>query len=337
MSGRTLEERAKGWLPAVFLLLPCAGLALGTPGPSGYHLLRKIPLDGEEGWDYLEADSAGRRLYLSRENRVTVLDLDTEKVVGEVRGLNGVHGIAVAPEFGRGFCTNGKDGTCVVFDLKTLKPVAQIKTGKGPDAIVYDPASKRAFACNGGGESITAIEAGSGAVAGTVGLGGVPEFAVADGTGKVYVNLEDKHQVVVLDSRKLAILARWSLATGKKPTGLAIDRKSRRLFSTCRDSKTMVILDADSGKIHSSLPIGAGVDAAAFDPETHLALCSNGDATLTVVREDSPTQFTVVENLQTWGGAKTMALDIRSHRLYLLAADQSRGTKEVALLIYGLP
>lgn len=337
MTGRTLESRARRGLPAVFLLLFSAGMALGSPGPSGYHLLRKLPLEGEEGWDYLEADSAGKRLYLSRENRVTVVDLETEKVVGEVRGLGGVHGIAIAPEFGRGFSTNGKDGTCVVFDLKSLKPLAHVKTGKGPDAIVFDPASKRAFACNGGGESVTAIDAGTGAVAGTVALGGVPEFAVADGAGKVFVNLEDKNQLVVLDSRKLAVLGRYSLGTGQKPTGLAIDRKNRRLFSTCRDSKTMVILDADTGKIQTSLPIGAGVDAAAFDPDLHLALCSNGDATLTVVREESPTQFTLVENVPTAGGAKTMALDVRTHRVYLLSAAETKGTKEVTLLIYGTP
>jgi len=305
-----------------------------APGPSGYRLLKKIPLDGEEGWDYLSIDSAGRRLYLSRETRVQVVDLESETVAGDVRGLNGAHGIALIPELSRGYASSGKDGTSMVFDLKTLKPLGQVKTGKNPDAIIYDPASKRVFAMNGGSDSITAIDAATGALAGTVPLGGAPEFAVADGAGRVYVNVEDKNLIAAVDSRKLTVIARWTLGEGRKPTGLAIDRKNRRLFSTCRDSKTLVVLDADTGKILTSLPIGAGVDAADFDPETSLAICSNGDATMTVVREESPTKFTVLENVQTGGGAKTMALDPRTHRVYLAAADTSKGKKDVSLLIF---
>jgi YVTN family beta-propeller protein len=303
-------------------------------GPSGYRLLKKIPLEGEEGWDYLSLDSAGRRLYISRETRVLVFDLETEAAVGDIRGMNGVHGIAIAQESNRGFTSNGKDGTSIYFDLKSLKPLGQVKTGKNPDAIIYDPATKRVFVMNGGSDSATVIDAATGNVAGTISLGGAPEFAVADGAGRVYVNVEDKNQIVVIDSRKLAVFARWTLGGGQKPTGLAIDRKNRRLFSTCRDSKTMVVLDADTGKILASLPIGAGVDAADFDPEPGLAICSNGDATMTVVREESPVKFAVLENVQTWGGAKTMALDPRTHRVYLVAADQSKSKKEVFLLIY---
>jgi len=303
-------------------------------GPSGYRLLKKIPIDGEEGWDYLSLDAAGRRLYISRETRVQVVDLVTEAVVGDVRGMNGVHGIAIAPESNRGFVTNGKDGTSIFFDLKSLKPQGQVKTGKNPDAILYDPATKRVFVFNGGSDSATVIDAAAGTVAGTVSLGGAPEFGVADGAGRVYVNLEDKNQIVVIDSRTLAVLGRWGLGGGQKPTGLAIDRKNRRLFSTCRDSKTMVVVDADSGKVLASLPIGSGVDAAEFDPESAFAMCSNGDATMTVVREESPSKFVVLENVQTWGGAKTMALDPRTHRVYLVAADQSKSKKEVFLLIY---
>jgi len=315
---------------------PASAWEWGSPmaGPSGYRLLKKIPLEGEEGWDYLSLDSAGRRLYISRETWVLVFDLNTEAVAGDIRGMNGVHGIAIAPESNRGFTSNGKDGTSTFFDLKTLKPLGQVKTGKNPDAILYDPATKRVFALNGGSESATVIDAATGTVAGTVGLGGTPEFGVADGTGRVFINLEDKNQVVMMDSRKLAVLARWPLGPGQKPTGLAIDRKNRRLFSTCRDSRTMVVLDVDTGKILTSLPIGGGVDAAEFDPETALVICSNGDGTMTVVHEDSPAKFTVLENVQTWGGAKTMALDPKTHRVYLVAADLSKSKKEVFLLIY---
>ncbi|HLY73384.1 MAG TPA: YncE family protein [Planctomycetota bacterium] len=304
------------------------------PGPSGYHLLKKVPLDGEEGWDYLSLDPVGRRLYISRENRVLVFDLATETAAGEVRGLSGAHGIAIAADLGRGFATSGKDGSCVIFDLKSLKPVGQVKTGKGPDAILFDPASKRVFAFNGGSDSASVIDAASGMLAGTVSLGGAPEFGVADAAGRVYVNIEDKNQIVVIDSRKLSVVARWSLGTGQKPTGLAIDRKNRRLFSTCRDSKTMVVLDADLGKVLTSLPIGSGVDAAEYDPETALAIASNGDSTMTVVHEESPAKFTVLESVQTGGGAKTMALDPKTHRVYLVSSDPGKAKKEVFLLIY---
>lgn len=305
-----------------------------APGPSGYRLLKKIPLEGEEGWDYLTLDSEGRRLYISRETRVQVFDLEKEATVGDIRGMNGVHGIALAPESGRGFASSGKDGSCVLFDLKTLKPLGQVKTGKNPDAVVHDPATRRVFVMNGGSDSATVIEAATGMVAGTVGLGGAPEFAVADGTGKVYVNLEDKNQIVVIDSRKLVVVARWSLGAGQKPTGLAIDRKNRRLFSTCRDSKTMVVVDADAGKLIASLSIGGGVDGAEFDPDPGLAISSNGDGTMTVVREESPAKFAVQDTVGTWGGAKTMALDPRSHRIYLVAGDQNKSKKEVFLLVY---
>jgi len=336
-SWKSMGRIPLAWMLAGMAALPPAGHAermAPLRGPSGYQLQSKVPLGGEEGWDYLTLDSLQRRLYVSRDTRVLVVDVDTDKVVGEIRNTNGVHGIAIAPDCSRGYTTNGKDGTSTVFDVKTLKTLGQVKVGKNPDAITYDPLSKRVFVFNGSGESATVIDAATGSVAGTIGLGGVPEFAVADGEGRVYVNVADKNLVAVIDTRKLAVAARFALGGGKKPTGLAIDRKNRRLFSACRDSSTLVVLDADSGKVLASLPIGGGVDAAEFDPATSLAFSSNGDGSITIVREESPAQFTVLENLKTQAGAKTMALDSRSHRIYLAASEQGHAMKEVSLLVF---
>jgi YVTN family beta-propeller protein len=286
---------------------------------AGYHLLKRIEVGGEGGWDYLTVDSAARRLYVSHATRVVVIDLDKGTVVGEIPNTNGVHGIAVVPELGRGFTSNGRDNNVTVFDLKTLKAITQVKTGTNPDAIIYDPASRRVFAFNGRSNDATAIDAASGNVAGTIALGGKPEFAVADGQGTVYVNIEDKSEIAAIDSNKLAVKAHWPLAPGEEPSGLAMDRKTRRLFAVCSNKK-MIVMNADNGHIVADLPIGEGTDAAAFDPETKLAFSSNGTGTLTVVHEEAPDKYTVVETAATQRGARTMALDPKTHTIYLATA-----------------
>jgi DNA-binding beta-propeller fold protein YncE len=286
---------------------------------SGYHLLKKVHLGGEGFWDYLTMDSEARRLYVSHGTHVMVLDADTYQTVGDIPDTQGVHGVAVAPEFGRGFTSNGRSATVTIFDLKTLKKLGEAKTEEGPDAILYDPASKRVFTFNGRANSSTAIEAATGNVAGSFALGGQPEFAVADGEGHIYNNLEDKSELVEIDSRALKLLNRWPLAPCESPSGMAIDKQHRRLFIGCHN-QMMAIMNADTGKIVATVPIGRGVDANRFDPETQLAFSSNGDGTLTVVHEDSPDQYTVVDNVQTERGARTMALDLKTHRIFTVTA-----------------
>jgi YVTN family beta-propeller protein len=310
----------RGLFVCALLLLPCAALRAQTKSASGYHVVKQFKLGGDGGWDYLTVDPKARRVYISRSTHVMVVDADTGAVVGDIPDTSGVHGIALVPDAGKGYTSNGRASTVTVFDLKTLKALKQIPVGKNPDAIIYDPASKRVFTMNGASNDATAIDAQTDTVAGTVALGGRPEFAVADEKGHVYANLEDKSSIVEFDSRKLAVETRWPLAPGEEPSGLAFDRKHRRLLSVC-SNKLMVVVNADDGKEVTTLPIGSGVDAAAFDSDTGLAFSSNGDGTLTVVREDSPDKFSVVENVKTQRGARTLALDPKTHQIYLVTAE----------------
>jgi YVTN family beta-propeller protein len=290
-------------------------------GPSGYHITKTLKLGGEGGWDYLTVDSKARRVYISRGTHVMVVDADTGALVGDIPNTNGVHGIAIASDFDRGFTSNGRDGTITIFDLKTLAAVGTAKAGKNPDAIIYDPASKRVFAFNGSSNDATAIDAKTGTVAGTIPLGGKPEFAVADEKGHVFVNIEDKSEIVQFDANKLTVENHWSIAPGAEASGLAMDRKHRLLFAVC-SNKLMVVVSADTGKVVASVPIGPGCDAAAFDPETGYAFSSNGgDGTLTVVHEDAPDKFTVMENVPTLRRARTMTLDPKTHQVYTVTAE----------------
>jgi YVTN family beta-propeller protein len=289
--------------------------------PSGYHLLKKIPLGGEGGWDYLAFDSPMRRLFISRSAKVVVLNVDTGTVAGEIPNTDGVHGIAFAPELDRGFTSNGRANTVTIFDLQSLQIIGNAKTGMNPDAIVYDPASKRVFTMNGQSNDSTAIDAATGSVLGTIPVTGKPEFAVADGAGHLYVNIEDKSEELQVDTRNLKVTAQWPLAPCQEPSGLAMDIAHRRLFAGCHN-QMMAVVDADSGKVIATPAIGLGVDANAFDPGTGLAFASNGQsATLTVVHEDAPDKFSVVENVTTQRGARTMALDPKSHEIYLVTSD----------------
>jgi YVTN family beta-propeller protein len=289
---------------------------------SGYHVIKRLPLGGEGGWDYLSVDGAARRLYVTRGTHVMVLDLDSDKLVGDIPNLSGVHGVALAPELGRGFISNGKSSEVTVFDLKTLKVLQTVKvTGQNPDAILYDPFSKRVFAFNGRSGDATVIDANSYAVAGTIPLGGKPEFATTDLKGRVFVNIEDKSEVVAIDATKLAVAERWPLKPGEEPSGMAIDRKTHRLLSGC-GNKMAAVVDFATGKVVGTPAIGEGVDANAFDPATSLGFSSNGagSGTLTVLAEDAAGNFKVVENVPTERGARTMALDEKTHQIYLATA-----------------
>lgn len=286
-----------------------------------YHQQAVIPIGGPGGWDYLAFDPQDRRLYVTHGDRVVVVDPDTQRVIGEVPNTPGVHGVALDLRHHRGFTSNGAAATVTVFDTRSLAVVATVPTtGQNPDAIVYDPASQRVFTMNGRSDNATAIDAGSLNVVGTVALGGRPEFAVADGSGHVFVNLEDTSEQVELDSHKLRILSRWSLAPCRNPSGLALDRQHALLFAGCRN-ELMAVVDAVHGRVVTTVPIGRGVDANRYDPVTHLAFSSNGEGTLTVVRELSPTRFEVVETVKTAPGARTMELDPSTHRVFLATAD----------------
>jgi hypothetical protein len=307
-------------LAAVLFAGPFSSASGQAPGASGYHVIKTVPVGGEGFWDYLAVDSSGRRLYISHGTHVQVMDIDTYTLVGDIPDTQGVHGIALAPELGRGFTSNGRANTVTIFDLKTLKTLGTASAGTNPDCIVYDSVSKRVFTMNGRSNNATAINAADGTVAGTLDLVGRPEFAVADGKGSIYVNIEDKSELVQFDAQKLSLVNRWPLAPCEEPSGLAMDLNHRRLFAGCHN-QMMAVVDADTGKVVATPAIGQGVDANRFDPETNYAFSSNGEGTLTVVHEDSPNEFSVVENVPTKRSARTMALDLKTHSIFLAAAD----------------
>lgn len=286
---------------------------------SGYHVSKILRVGGEGSWDYLTVDESARRLYVSRSSHVMVIDLDTDQVVGDIPYTPGVHGIAVAPELNRGYTSNGEVDTSTIFDLKTLKVLGAIRTGGNPDAIIYDPASKKVFTFNGRSKDTTVIDAISGTVLETLPLGGKPEFAATDGKGKIYVNIEDTNEVVEIDSLKTRLSRRFSLKPCEEPTGMGLDSEHHRVFSGCHN-KTMGIVDTKSGKVISSVPIGAHVDGNGFDAGTGLAFSSNGDGTLTIVHEASPGKFEVLETVVTQPGSRTMAIDPKTRNIYLPAA-----------------
>ena len=305
-------------------MILCAGMlsraASPAPGSSGYHLIKSVPVPGDEGWDYLNVDADARRVYISHGSHVVVLNADTYAIEGDIPDTAGVHGIALAPDLGRGFVSAGRTNTAVIFDIKSLKTLGTAKTDANPDAIVYDSVTKRVFTLNGRGQNTTAINAADGTVAGTLALGGKPEFAVADGKGSIFVNIEDKSELVQFDAQKLTETHRWPLAPCKSPSGLSMDLKSRRLFSVC-DEKVMAVVNADTGKVVATPEICQGPDASAFDPATDYAFASCGDGNLTVIHEDSPDKFTVVENVPTKRFARTMGLDLKTHNIFLSSAE----------------
>jgi len=304
------------WI-ALFL---CLASSLVLAQDPGLHVINTYKIGGEGWWDYLTIDPASRHLFLSRGTHVMVIDADNGKVLGDIPDTQGVHGIALDSESGRGFTSNGREGTVTIFDLNTFKTIDKVKdVGQNPDAILFDPATKRIFTMNGRSQDTTAIDAATGKIVGKIPLGGKPEFGVSTGEGEVFVNIEDKSELVVFDPKELKVKSRWPLAPCEEPSGLAMDFRNRRLFAGC-DNKMMAVINADTGKVITTLPIGGGVDANRFDPETQLAFASCGEGSLTVVHEDSPDKFSVVQSVATERGARTMTLDPKTHQIYLVTA-----------------
>jgi YVTN family beta-propeller protein len=309
----------------IFGLLMFGGLIFARPD-SGYHLSKTYMFDAAPGstteyFDYITVDPAARRVYLSRGTAVEVMNADTGAVVGYISGFKRQHGVALAPEFNRGFISDGTLAQVTIFDLKTLKTLGEAKAEPDTDCIVYDPASKRVFTMNGDSHSSTVIDAKTGDVIKTVDLGGNPEFAVADGKGMIYANLANKNQVAVMDARTLEVKSHWPTDPSGGSTALAMDREHRRLFSAGRKPQMLVVMNADNGKIIQSFPITGGTDAAAYDPETRMIYVSTREGNIHVFHEDSPDKYSVVETVKTEFGAKTMGLDVKTHQLFLDTSD----------------
>lgn len=325
-----------------FFLATMIVLTLGLGGCSApvandLAVVQTIPGGGEGGWDYITVDSAGSRAYIGRSTRVMVMGLNERRLLGEVAEVSGAHGVALAPDLNLGFATSGKDGTVNVFDLKTLGTLRKIKAGQKPDAILFDPASRKVFAFNHGGGNVTIIDpAKLDAPPIMLPVGGTLEFAVADGAGRVFVNVEDTSEVVAIDSRQAKVVARWSVKPGAEPTGLAIDPAHRRLFVGCSNQK-MIVLDADSGKLLADVPVGLGVDGVAYDSHLNVALSANGrDGTAIVVGEVSPAHFAAVQTIATVKGARTVAVDPARHRFLLPCSMPAQsGKNEFGLLVVG--
>ena len=300
---------------STLVLLGSAALA-----DEAYKFLNEIPIGGEGGWDILTIDPAASRLYLSHATKVVVVDLNKNAVVGEVADTPGVHAFVAVPEVGRGFSSNGKESKSSVVDLTTLKTISKVDTGQNPDAIVYEPRRSEVYVFNHTGHSATVIDAKTATLSATIELGGTPEFAAVDEkTGRVYCNIEDKSEVAVIDATKHEVVARWSLAPGEEPSGIALDAAHHRLFAGCHN-KMMIMLDTETGKIVGDVPIGAGVDGCAFDDANQLAFASCGDGTTTIAKEETPQKLSVLQTLKTERGARTMALNPKTHRIYLPSA-----------------
>ena len=308
-------------LAAASIAIAFAALAAAPVGAqeSSYHVVATYPLGGDGGWDYLALDTVHNRLFIARSDRLMVVDPDKGTVLGEIPGFDRAHGIAFSYDRGHGFATSGADSTVTMFDLATLKVLGHTVVDADDDAILYDPESTHIFTMNGDANTASVIDAATGKRIGTIPLGGQPEFGVADGAGKIYINLEDKGAIVEVDAKAMKVTRNWSIAPCESPTGLAIDVAHERLFSVCRN-RIMAISDASAGKVVTTVPIGSGVDAARFDPATGDAFASNGEGSLTVVHESGADEFQVVQTVPTMSGARTMELDLRSHRLYTVGA-----------------
>jgi DNA-binding beta-propeller fold protein YncE len=313
----------RSFYAALFLVCAAAFVTIAAapaPAGSGYHLLKKVTLGGEGGWDYLSADPVAHHVYLSRGTHIMVVDTDG-KILGDIPNLNGTHGAEIVPDLGRGFSSNGRSNSVTIFDLKTLAPISEVKLpmADGPDGFMYDPLSKRVFVFNARSHDASAIDAKTGEVAGTVPLTGKPEAAQTDGMGHAWVNIEDKPELLEFDTKELKVLGNFPLPNCEEPTGMSIDRAHKRLFIGCH-SKVMLVAGYD-GKIVASVPIGEGVDASNFDPATQLAFVSCGDGTITVTHEDSPDKYTVVDTISTQRGARTMTLDTGNHNIYTVTSE----------------
>lgn len=294
-----------------FAAVLCASITLAS---ANYELLKKVSVPGSGGWDYVTVDDGARRVYISHSTQVDVLDADSFEHLGIIPNTPGVHGIAIDPLSSRGYITAGKSDAVIAFDTKTLKPIAEIKVGKKPDAVIYEPLTKRIYVMNGDSDSITVLNAADGSVAGTIALGGGPEFAVSDRKGNLYVNLEEQNETLHIDVNEMKVKDRWPLAPCGTPTSLSMDLENRRLFVGCR-SKHFAVLNADTGKVIFTAPIGERVDAGAFDPKTRLVYLSTGDGKVFVFHQDSPDQYSQIQEIATKAGAKTMGFDAKTGNL----------------------
>ena len=313
------------WVFAVVFALSIAATGFTA---TTYKILKRVRIGGQGGWDYITADAPARRLYVTHGTQVEVLDLDSLATVGKISGLQGIHGVAIDPALNRGFVSDGAASSVAVIDLKTLIKIADVKAGLDPDAIIFDPATGRIFAFNGRGNSTTVIDAVTNTVVGTIPLDGNPESAVSDGQGRVFVNIEDKNSLAVIDAQSMKVESEWPVGCAE-PSGLAMDKAHHRLFVAC-SNKLMAVLDSASGKLIQTVPIGDHVDAAAFDVDLGLVYDSNGDGTLTVIHEDSPDHYSVIENIPTQRGARTMAVDEKTHHLFTVSADFGARAKPTA-------
>jgi len=317
-----MEDRLKRYIGLGWILL---GVLAAGAAAAGYHVIKKVSIGGPDKWDYALVDEAARRVYVTHFDQVNVLDADSGAVVGKIPDLHGAHGIALAPKSGRGFITNGLSDAVTIFDLKTLQKIGEIPVGKKPDAIVYDPATDRVFAMNGESNDATAIDPATGKAIATFPLGEGPEFAVSDGAGHLFINLEDESKTLRVDSKAMKVTDRWPLAPCATPTSIAMDAEHHRVFVGCR-SKAMAVLNADTGKVITTMPIGGRVDATFFDAATGLVYFSTGDGTVDIFHEDSPDKYTAVEKVQTLPGGRTMALDSKTRHIYVPAMDAGKFT-----------
>jgi DNA-binding beta-propeller fold protein YncE len=315
----------------LFAALMCVALVSAVAVAVGkYELVKKVPVPGTGGWDYVTVDDVARRVFISHSSQVDVLDADSYAVLGTIPNTPGVHGVAVATEFGRGYVSAGKADSVVVFDLKTLKLLGEIKVGKKPDAIIYEPFTKCIYVMNGDSENITVLNAKDGAVVGTIVLGGGPEFAVSDGKGNLYVNLEEQNETLHIDVNSMKVIDRWALAPCGTPTALSLDIANKRLFVGCR-SKHLAVLNAETGKVVFTAPIGDRVDAGAFDSKTKLVYLSTGDGKVSVFHQDSPDKYSLVQEITTKTGGKTMGYDPKTARVFVPTSDN--GAMQV--LVFG--
>jgi len=317
--------RARLALPCAILLLAAIAVcsdAFPAQPAATYQFIKEIPVPGDGGWDYLSIDVDARRLYAAHSDHIDVIDIDHNKVIGTIADTPGVHGFALAHELGRGFASDGETSQISIIDLKTLATISRITTGTGPDAIVFESRRNEVYSFNGRGNSSTVIDARNGKLIATIALPGKPEFAAVDPeTDRVFVNIEDKNLIVAIDATSHKIAGLWQIAPCDSPSGLAIDTAHHRLFVGCRNQR-MLMVDAQIGRVVTSVPIGKSVDANAYDPQLQLAFSSNGEGTVTVAHEATPETMTVVQTLQTQTGARTMALDAMTHNIYLATADR---------------
>jgi YVTN family beta-propeller protein len=302
----------------IFLLLFCFNYSFAQ---SNYFISNRINLEGDSGWDYLFMDESSGKLFVSHGIQVQIVDVMQKKVIGTISELKGVHGVAIATEFNKGFITNGRDTSVTIFDLNNYTTISKVTvTGANPDALIYDSFSKKVFVFNGRSSNATVIDANKNTVVETIPLDGKPEFCVSDGKGKVFVNIEDKNEISVINSSTLKVEKSWPILPGEEPSGLAIDNTNHRLFTVC-GNKILVVVDADNGNIITTLPIGDGVDGVAFDPVLNRIYSSNGEGTVTIIQEENENSFKVIETATTQKGARTIAVDIKTHHIYLPCAE----------------